>query len=295
MRERILWSGFLTALCVLLLWSSLPAALSVLSLGPRPAAAAPEDDLEAKSPTAAKSPAEKSAPEKVLEDDASAKAPADGGATQKKENFLVWLYASLKFRYTVIFLILTFNAVALIVMIVLGLRRGNICPDDLAAAFESKLNEKKYQEAYELAKSDKSLLGKVLAAGMSKLSEGYEAVDEAMRETGDEQSTRLEQRNGYIALIAQIGPMFGLLGTVDGMVMAFDLISQKNITPKPSELAVGIGTALVTTIVGLWIAIPLMIFYHVVRNRLSRLLLEVGAVSNNLMKRFNTLPTAKKV
>jgi biopolymer transport protein ExbB len=295
MRERILWSGFLTALCMTLLWISLPAAYSALGIGPRPAAAAPEDDLEAKAPTPAKSAGEKTAPEKALEEDTSPAGATPPGPTSKRENFLVWLYDSLKFRYTAIFLILTFNAVALIVMIVLGLRRGNICPDELAAAFESKLNEKKYQEAYELAKGDKSLLGKVLASGMSKLSEGYEAVEEAMRETGEEQSTRLEQRNGYIALIAQIGPMFGLLGTVDGMVMAFDVISQKTVTPKPSELAVGIGTALVTTIVGLWISIPLVIFYHLVRNRLSRLLLEVSAVSGNLMKRFGAMPAVKKL
>ncbi len=104
----------------------------------------------------------------------------------------------------------------------------------------------------------------------------------------------MEQRNGYIALIAQIGPMFGLLGTVDGMVMAFDVIAHTPTTPKPSELAVGIGTALVTTIVGLWIAIPLMIFYHVVHNRLSRLVIEVGVVSGNLMKRFDTVSAPLK-
>ena len=97
----------------------------------------------------------------------------------------------------------------------------------------------------------------MLAAGMSKLSDGYDAAMEAMQEVGEEQNMKLEQRNGYIALIAQIGPMFGLLGTVDGMVMAFDVIARSNVTPKPSELAQGIGTALVTTVVGLWIAIPI--------------------------------------
>jgi len=194
----------------------------------------------------------------------------------------------------VIFLILTFNSVALIVMIVLGMRRNNVCPDDLAAAFEAKLNQKQYQDAFELAKSDKSFLGKVLAAGMSKITEGRDAVHEAMQEVGEGQNMKMEQRNGYIALIAQIGPMFGLLGTVDGMVMAFDVIAHTPTTPKPSELAVGIGTALVTTIVGLWIAIPLMVFYHIVRNRLARLVIEVGMVSSNLMKRFEAPPASAK-
>ena len=211
-----------------------------------------------------------------------------------KESFLVWLYKSLGTRYVIIFLIITFNAVSLITMIVLGMRRCNLCPDDLAAEFEAKLNEKQYQEAYELVKKDTSLLGRVLKAGMGKLSEGYEAATEAMQEVGELRNMKLEQRNGYIALIAQLGPMFGLLGTVDGMVMAFDVIAHSNVTPKPSELAQGIGTALVTTVVGLWISIPSIVFYHMIRNRLSRYILEVGTMSGNLMKRFATIQVTIK-
>ena len=164
----------------------------------------------------------------------------------------------------------------------------------MAAEFEAKLNEKQYQEAYELVKKDTSLLGRVLKAGMGKLSEGYEAATEAMQEVGELRNMKLEQRNGYIALIAQLGPMFGLLGTVDGMVMAFDVIAHSNVTPKPSELAQGIGTALVTTVVGLWISIPSIVFYHMIRNRLSRYILEVGTMSGNLMKRFATIQVTIK-
>jgi biopolymer transport protein ExbB len=233
--------------------------------------------------------------EKII--DAERNVGDKGGANNgpaPEASFLTWLCQSLGTRYIVIFLIITFNAMALIVMILFGMRRKYICPDDLAAAFEVKLNEKKYQEAYELAKADHSFLGKVLAAGMSKLSDGYEESLRSMQEVGEEQNMRLEQRNSYIALIAQIGPMFGLLGTVDGMVMAFDVIAHSNVTPKPSELAQGIGTALVTTVVGLWIAIPCIAFFHIVRNRLSRQVGEVGAVSGNLMKRFSGIQIATK-
>jgi biopolymer transport protein ExbB len=216
------------------------------------------------------------------------------GSLKPKESFLVWLYNSLGMRYVAIFLIITFNAVALIVMIVLGMRRSVICPPELAAAFEARLNERQYQEAYELAKQSRSFLGKVLAAGMSRLTEGYDASLVAMQEVGEEHSVKMEQRNGYIALIAQISPMFGLLGTVDGMVMAFDVIAHSNVTPKPSELAQGIGTALVTTVVGLWIAIPAMVFYHAIRNRVTRLVAEAAWISGNLMKRFATVRTPDK-
>ncbi len=278
MRYRIPRRRLVAVLCSVLLLTSGAMLLSPAILGPSSAWAAGADELE---PSKGRDKAadatgggELNAP-----DATASEAPA-------KESFLGWLYHSLRLRYTVIFLIITFNGVALVVMVVVGLRRNMICPDELAADFEAKLNEKQYQEAFELARNDPSLLGKVLSAGMSKLSDGYDASVEAMQEVGEEENMKLEQRNGYIALIAQIGPMFGLLGTVDGMVQAFDVIAHSNVTPKPSELAQGIGTALVTTIVGLWIAIPSIAFYHVVRNRLTRLMLEVATVSGNLMKRF---------
>ena len=293
MRRGTLQTWTIAILCSLAFAIAMPLVLSAFNIaGGLPRAAAQEsesDSLVTESESQAKI-----VPESLEEELAEAEAEDDRASDGRRESFLRWLYKSLKFRYVVIFLILTFNSVALVVMIVLGLRRGSVCPDDLAAAFEAKLNQKQYQDAYEMAKSDKSFLGKVLAAGMSRLSEGHGVVQESMREVGEEQEMRLEQRNGYIALIAQIGPMFGLLGTVDGMVIAFDAIAVKNVTPKPSELAVGIGTALVTTIVGLWIAIPLMVFYHVVRNRLARLAMEVGVVSSNLMKRFETLSASIK-
>ena len=106
---------------------------------------------------------------------------------------------------------------------------------------------------------------------------------------------RLELRNGHIALIAQLAPMLGLLATVDGIVRAFAVIAGKDVTPKPSDLAQGIGIALVNTVVGLWLAIPSLVFYHIIRNRLTRLVLEVSVVSTRLMKRFaNVSATVKK-
>jgi len=221
-------------------------------------------------------------------------AAADAEPTgPKTQSFLAWLYRSLGLKYVIVFLIISFNLVALIVMNSMAARRDSVVPPALVQGFEAHLNEKRYQEAYEMAKNDESFLGKVLAAGMAKLSEGYDKTVEAMQEAGEEENMRLDQRLSYVSLIGQIGPMFGLLGTVDGMVQAFDVIASSSTTPKPSELAVGIGTALVTTVVGLWIAIPSIIFYHFIKNRFTKLVAEAGAVSTELMKRFETVGTKK--
>jgi biopolymer transport protein ExbB len=240
---------------------------------------------------AEKKPSRERAVERSPEDRGSGE---DSIAQKDKESVLVWLYRSMTPRYVVIFLGVTFNEIALVVMIILGLRRKCLCPLGLARDFEAKLDKKQYQEAYDLAKEDNSFLGKVLAAGMANLSEGHDAALEAMHEVGEEQNMRLEQRNGHIALIAQIGPMLGLLATVDGIVRAFAVIAGKDVTPKPSQLAEGIGIALVNTVVGLWLAIPSIIFYHLIRNRLTRLVLEVGMLSTRMMKRFSNVSVAVK-
>jgi biopolymer transport protein ExbB len=224
--------------------------------------------------------------------DDEAAAEEGTSTTPQAENMLQWLYRSLGIRYVIIFLIITFSMVTLWVKIVLDLRRDQMVPGLLVQGFEALVEEKRYQEAFELARIDNSFLGKILAAGMAALSSGYDKAKSAMETAGAEENLKLEQRLGYVALIAQIGPMFGLLGTVDGMVMAFDVIAHSDTTPKPSELAQGIGTALVTTVVGLWIAIPSIVYYNFVKNRLNRQIQEVGIVSERLMSRFENTPAA---
>ena len=106
---------------------------------------------------------------------------------------------------------------------------------------------------------------------------------------------KLEHRLSYMALIGNISPMIGLFGTVQGMIGSFRAIATGGSTPDPSRLAEGISTALFTTLVGLAIAIPAIAAYNILRNRVARLLLEVGVTSENLMSRFEDVqPQAVK-
>lgn len=220
--------------------------------------------------------------------DDSVATDAEEEAPKKSESYLVWTYNALGPRYTIAFLAISFSFVALVVMVILSMRRDNIVPAHLVESFEAHLNEKRYQEAYELAKNDDSFLGMVLSAGLQRLSQGYEHAIEAMQEVGEEETMKLEHRLSYIAMIGSIAPMVGLLGTVDGMVIAFSVIANSAQTPKPADLAKGISTALVTTLVGLIISIPAIMFLGFMKNRLARLTLEVGIISEGLMSRFDT-------
>lgn len=267
MRRRYLIGWPATAVCGLLLLGL--CDYGILSVAGPAAAQAQEDEGAAAA-------------------DAAPAAAGDAAAAPAapRESQLKFFYNALGLKYVVAFLALSFTFVALIVMNVLTLRRSSIVPMELVEAFEASINEKKYQEAYDLAKNDDSFLGHVLAAGLAKLSQGYPQAIEAMQEVGEEETMKLEHRLGYIALIGTISPMVGLLGTVDGMVESFQVIAQSTAQPKPSELAAGISKALITTLVGLWLAIPAIALFGIMRNRMARLTLEVGVVSEGLMSKL---------
>jgi biopolymer transport protein ExbB len=269
---------------------SLPALAMVAVMGTidvRTAFAQEDEDVipEEEAPAAEETAPEDTPPATPDDADATVEAPST--------SYLAWLWESLGWLYSIIFLLLSFTLVAVFVMCVLMARREYILPSQLIESFESHLNAKRYQEAYELAKNDESFLGKVLSAGLAKISSGYPQAIEAMQEVGEEENMRLEHRLSYLALIGTISPMFGLLGTVDGMVQAFADIARSTVTPKPAELAEGIMTALVTTLVGLWLAIPAIIAFNILRNSVARLVLEVGIVSENLMSRFQNVGPTK--
>lgn len=212
-----------------------------------------------------------------------------GAAVAPKTSYLQWAFRALGWGYSLVFLALSFTLVALFVMNMLTARRENVCPVQLVESFEQHLNEKRYQEAYDVAKADESFLGTVLSAGLGKLNSGYPQAIEAMQEVGEEENMKLEHRLSYMALIGTISPMIGLLGTVHGMINSFSVIANSPTTPRPSELAAGISTALFTTLVGLFIAIPAIAAYNILRNQISRLVLEVGILSEGLMSRFENV------
>jgi biopolymer transport protein ExbB len=204
------------------------------------------------------------------ENEAAPDAAAD--AAEGEMSILAWVFKALGVGYMLIFLALSFTLVALFVMNLITSARSKVCPVHLVEDFEEMLDNKQYQDAYELAKEHESVLGSVLSAGLAKLSAGYPQAIEAMQEIGEEENMKLEHRLSYMALI--------------GTIRAFQVIATGGSTPEAAELANGISTALFTTLLGLAIAIPAIAVYNILKNRVARLMLEVGILSEGLMGRF---------
>ena len=118
------------------------------------------------------------------------------------------------------------------------------------------------------------------------MSQGFESMKDGANEIGEEEAINLQLKVSFLALIASLGPMLGLFGTVVGMVGAFNVIATKTGGANPQDLANGISMALMTTVMGLTVAIPAMGFYFFFKNRVTRIILEAGVIASEFIDRF---------
>lgn len=212
---------------------------------------------------------------------------ADSGESKKSDNYLMWMFRSLGWFFSVVFALLSMTMVALIVINIVNLRRSQIVPEALVEDFGKLIDENRFQEAYECAKDNESLLGQALSTGLARMPSGYEKAAQAMQDVTQAESMRLEHQLGYLALIGNLAPMIGLFGTVVGMIASFQAIASGGAAPSPQKLAEGIATALFTTELGLAIALPALAAYDILKNRLARFILDVAVVSESFMGRFS--------
>ena len=207
---------------------------------------------------------------------------ADSGESKKSDNYLMWMFRSLGWFFSVVFALLSMTMVALIVINIVNLRRSQIVPEALVEDFGKLIDENRFQEAYECAKDNESLLGQALSTGLARMPSGYEKASQAMQDVTQAESMRLEHQLGYLALIGNLAPMIGLFGTVVGMIASFQAIASGGAAPSPQKLAEGIATALFTTELGLAIALPALAAYDI-----ARFILDVAVVSESFMGRFS--------
>lgn len=242
----------------------------------------------------AEAPVEEAGETAVEAEDTTEAAPDEDAGADDKENFLIVMGRANGWFFGPLLLLMSFVMVAFVMMNAMQVRREVLLPQSFVEAFEQRLAAKDYQGAYETAKNDDSFVARVLAAGLSKLNRGYNEAIEGMQEVGEDENMALEHRISYLALIGSIAPMVGLMGTVWGMIGAFEEIATSASQPKPKDLARNIYTALFTTFEGLVIAIPAMITYSMLRNRVARYVLEVGIISEGLMARFSAIGKQQK-
>ncbi|MCR9247111.1 MAG: MotA/TolQ/ExbB proton channel family protein [bacterium] len=183
-------------------------------------------------------------------------------------------------------IVLSVVAVALIIENFMTIKRDKLAPPDLIDELEALFDGESFQDAVELCEQEKNYLTAVVGSGLSKLGHPFETIQTTVREMQTEESVKLFQKVGWLSLISAIAPMMGLFGTVSGMFVTFGKIADAGGSVSPAQLAGGIKMALITTMFGLTVAIPVGIAYFTLRNRVIRTSTEINAVTEDLFERF---------
>ena len=212
--------------------------------------------------------------------------PEKAAPAETSKRMLDFIKAGGPVGYLII--LLSIVGIALVIEGFLHIKADKLLPQTVCQHSEQLASKGRFSELLALCQADNSMLGRILRGALSQGQLGIAAVRDAMLEGGTREMTRLRQRVGYIGFIASVAPMLGLLGTVTGMISSFNVLGMEKGAARPDELAKGISEALVTTCMGLVLAVPLMFFHNYFRDRLTR----IGHEASGLCERLLRLMTA---
>ncbi len=176
----------------------------------------------------------------------------------------------------VLIILLSVGAVALVIEHIMTIREGVLMPPGMADEVRGLLGEGKLGPAQQRCRTEPSFLSHVLESGLAEADVGWTAVEKAVEDSAADQAARLFRKIEYLSVIGNIAPMLGLLGTVIGMIFAFQEVATASGPVQAADLAEGIYQALITTVLGLIVAIPSLAAFAWFRNRVDQLVAETS-------------------
>jgi biopolymer transport protein ExbB len=168
------------------------------------------------------------------------------------------------------------------------LQRKRVIPRELTDRVWKLVETRTLNDRHIEALARNSPLGRILAAGLTNRHQGREIMKEVIEDTGRHVVHELERFLNALGTIAAISPLLGLLGTVTGMIQAFEAITSEGVG-DPRVLSGGIGEALITTAAGLIVAIPALIGYRYLRGLVDFLVVEMEKEAMKLVQAFDRM------
>jgi biopolymer transport protein ExbB len=165
-----------------------------------------------------------------------------------------------------------------------ALRQPIQAPGGLVEETMGRLSRGGTGAAASLVEGKSVALARLLGAALSKLEQGHQAMEDAVVETSYDVLYDLRRNIRPLGIVASVAPLMGLLGTVFGMIKAFDRVSAGGLG-RGEKLAGGIAEALVTTGAGLLVAIPALLLYHFYRGRSEDLVRAAETQANGFIER----------
>lgn len=175
----------------------------------------------------------------------------------------------------------------------ISLRKEKVLPDGfLDGLGEAWDKDPSGEKAEQFCNESQGAAGHVFKAGIQWRDDGYQAVGKAIEDAGIREADKMKRSLRGLSVIAAVSPLLGLLGTVYGMIDAFQRTSSSGGAAKTADLATGIYEALVTTAAGLTIAIPVMLLYQFLSARVDGLIDHIDEVGTDFIAKHARLVTS---
>ena len=186
-------------------------------------------------------------------------------------------------------------AAALAIDSFVTIRQKKIVPDALVQEVRSSMEQGDVMKALKYCEEVPGPMAYILSAGFSNVKEGFDVIQDVVGVAADIEGEKLMQRVAYLNVCANLAPMLGLLGTVQGMIYAFaSLATTQAGAAQQALLALNIAQALWTTAAGLVVAIPAISFYTFFKNRATSVILGMEALTMDLIKSLRNVEVVEE-
>lgn len=166
----------------------------------------------------------------------------------------------------------------------INLRTAKIMPAKLSRLLAERLAAKDVDGAQLLCREHDCTLSRIILAGLREVRHDWERVEKAIEDTGAREIAELRQNVRPLKVVSEIAPLLGLLGTIQGMMGAFQKVSAMGVGKKTEAFAGDIFLALVTTAAGLTVAIPALFLFYYFAGRIERHVLAMDRTSSELLQ-----------
>jgi biopolymer transport protein ExbB len=175
--------------------------------------------------------------------------------------------------------------VATIIQLFIELRAEVAMPAEEVAQCEQLLEARDYQGLYDYASKNQSFYSRLVAVGIAELPSGLAEAREVMDRNADAETVDMERKISMLAVLGTLGPMIGLVGTLQGMIQSFSAIAMYDTQLKASQVAEGISTALILTFEGVALSVPAIFFFALFKNRVQKISVDTLLAADELVRR----------
>jgi len=185
-------------------------------------------------------------------------------------------------------------ALTIIIERLISLRKKKIIIPEIINIVEQFHGEKDVELARNICSKYSGALPNLIRLGLDNSDMERAEIKEIIEDQGRQEVRKLEKGLGILETVSVIAPLLGLLGTVLGMIKVFGVIKEQGIG-QAAALSGGISEALITTVTGLFIGIPALIFFNYFTHKAENFVLDIEKYSNNLIHKLHLIKNGKQV